>query len=304
MSTPFRFILGVRERLFAAGVLRTRRLHHPVISIGNLTLGGTGKTPLTIFLAQKMSERGLRPVILSRGYRRKTRGTLIVSRGQGPVVDWQQAGDEPFLMARRLTGVAAVVVGESRHQAGLLAEREDLGDLLILDDGFQHRQLHRDFDIVAIDPNEWNAGESLLPTGRWREPKAALTRAHAACVQGEGSLDLPIPQFSFRLEPRIEDIEALKGKPVSAFAGIAKPERFFSLLESLGLNVQKRVSFPDHHSYSDRDFDALKGDILITTEKDAVKLEGRGGFFVLRVSANIAGFERLEALILQRLGSR
>src|SRR5262249_10619353 len=150
---------------------------HPVISIGNLTLGGTGKTPLTIFLAEKLFDCGFRPVILSRGYRRTTRGTVIVSRGNGPITTWEQAGDQPYLMARRLEGCASVVVGESRYLAGKTAQSEKLGNLFLLDDGFQHLQLHRDFDIVTIDPEEWLAGEALLPTGRWREPKSAIARA-------------------------------------------------------------------------------------------------------------------------------
>src|SRR5262249_42606511 len=151
-----------------------------------------------------------RPVILSRGYRRTTRGTLIVSRGEGPVVSWQEAGDEPYLMARRLTGRAAVVVGESRYLAGMAAPPARPGNLFLLDDGFQHIQLHRDFDIVMIDPREWLSGELLLPLGRWREPKKAIARADAACVQEVTTLDLPIPQFTVRLEPDRTALDALK----------------------------------------------------------------------------------------------
>jgi tetraacyldisaccharide 4'-kinase len=281
--------------------LQTRRLDHSVISIGNLTLGGTGKTPLTILLAEKLAVHGFRPVILSRGYRRSTRGCVIVSRGEGALTTWQQAGDEPFLMARKLAGRAAVVVGESRYLAGVTAQREKLGNLFLLDDGFQHLQLHRDFDIVTIDPDEWRKGENLLPTGRWREPRSAITRAHAACVQGEADLDLPIPQFSVRLQIDEEQVRSLKGKSITAFAGIAKPERFFATLEAAGLTLRRRVPFMDHHSYRDQDLKGLQDEVLLTTEKDAVKLEGRGDFVAIRVSANIADVERLQSLILRRL---
>src|SRR5205807_5090524 len=137
MSTAFKLAIDIRDRLYMSGILQTRRLVHPVVSVGNLTVGGTGKTPLTIFLAEKLFDCGFRPVILSRGYRRRTRGTLIVSRGDGPAVSWQEAGDEPYLMARRLSGRAAVVVGESRYLAGMTAQRERLGNLFLLDDGFQ-----------------------------------------------------------------------------------------------------------------------------------------------------------------------
>jgi tetraacyldisaccharide 4'-kinase len=302
MTRPFRLVLDVRERLYRSGILRTRRLAHPVISIGNLTLGGTGKTPLTIFLAEKLSASGFRPVILSRGYRRTTRGCLIVSRGQGAVTSWQQAGDEPYLMAQRLAGRAAVVVGESRYLAGVLAQREKLGNLFLLDDGFQHLQLHRDVDIVAIDPEEWLQGEKLLPTGRWREPRSAIGRAHAACIQGTTTLDLPVAQFAVHLEADPTEPGMWKGRSITAFAGIAKPERFFSMLESQGVQINRRVAFPDHHHYSDQELIGLKDEISVTTEKDFVKLEGRGNFAVFRVSANIADFKRLHDLILQRIG--
>ena len=297
MSQTFRLALRVRERLYRSGLLRTYRLDYPVISIGNLTLGGTGKTPLAIFLAEKLALRRFRPVILSRGYRRRTRGTLVVSRGEGPMVDWQDAGDEPYLMAKRLTGKAAVVVGESRYLAGVTAQNERLGDLFLLDDGFQHRQLHRDVDIVSIDPDEWLKGELLLPRGRWREPKSAVERAHAACVQGETELPLPIPQF--RVTMRLETFaDEWKGRAVTAFAGIAKPERFFAALEASGVRLDYRVPFPDHHAFTQKDLARLPGEVRITTEKDAVKLEGRSGFVVARASAEVADFSRLEQLIL------
>ena len=304
MKSVFGLGLRVREKLYEAGVFKTRHLKHPVISVGNLTLGGTGKTPLTMFLAERMKARGFRPVILSRGYRRSSRGPLIVSRGGGPLVPWTESGDEPSLMAQRLRGMAAVVVGESRHEAGLLAERENLGDLFLLDDGFQHRALHRNVDIVSIDPEEWHAGESLLPTGRWREPRNALNRAHAACVQSTSNsakLDLAIPTFQVELKVEGFRSDGLADRSVTAFAGIAKPERFFRTLESLGIRIDQRVPFPDHHHYQAADVAKLGGDVRITTEKDAVRLVGLGDFVVLRVSATIQNFERLQQLILDRL---
>jgi len=301
MDAPFKLVLRVREKLFALGILRIHRLSHPVVSIGNLTLGGTGKTPLTILLAEKLHERGFRPVILSRGYGRTTRGVQVVSRGQGPLQTWQESGDEPFLMAQRLKNVASVVVGESRYLAGRKAESEDLGNLFLLDDGFQHRQLHRDFDILTIDPEEWDKGESLLPIGRWREPKSASRRADAACVQNRTLSDLSVPQFIVRIEIEEPPIKEWAVKSITAFAGIAKPERFFRTLESAGVQINRRVPFPDHHVYSDSDIRQLSGDVRVTTEKDAVKLQGRGEFFALRVSAQISDYDRFEALMLPRL---
>src|SRR5262249_13760749 len=140
-------------------------------------------------------------------------------------------------------GNVPVVVGVDRYQAGLLAEQKQLGDIFVLDDGFQHRKLHRDVDLVAIDPLEWAAGESLLPTGRWREPKPAIVRAHAACVQhiaGTPIPELPIPLFMVQTEiqgvyenGRSAPLEDFTNREVVAFAGIAKPDRFFAAIESL-----------------------------------------------------------------------
>jgi len=312
VSNAFRFVLKARERLYESGILTTLRLNHPVVSIGNLTMGGTGKTPLVIALAEGLRDRGFRPVILSRGYGRLSRGVLIVGLEES---NWEQWGDEPVLIRQRLRNVP-VVVGANRYQAGLLAERNELGNVFLLDDGFQHRRLHRDVDIVTVDPVEWAGGEILLPTGGWREPKAAIARAHAACIQevaGATPPELPIPRFSVRTE--IEGIynreapvppEAFKNRAVVAFAGIAKPERFFSALESIGIYPMKRVRFRDHHHYSASEIENLGGEMLITTEKDAVRLRTVTDrtYSYLRISAKIPDFEGLMSLILKRLQGR
>jgi tetraacyldisaccharide 4'-kinase len=309
MSSAFRFVLQAREKLYETGILSTMRLRHPVISVGNLTLGGTGKTPLVVALAEGLRDRGLRPVILSRGYGRTSRGILEVGNEASR---WEQWGDEPFLMKQRLVDVP-VVVGANRYEAGALAERKHLGDIFVLDDGFQHRGLHRDVDLVTVDPVEWNAGEMLLPRGRWREPKRAIERAHAACVQAVDGVqipDLPIPSFTVRMQ--IQGVytgnvavpsESLKNRAVVAFAGIAKPERFFKALESIGIQPLKCVRFRDHHHYSGRDVARLGGEMLITTEKDAVRLQTATDrpYSYLRIGANIPDFDRLMSLILGRL---
>ncbi len=309
MSRIFGTFVKTRARLYDSGFLPARRLNHPVISVGNLTLGGTGKTPLVIELATQFRNLGYRPVVLSRGYRRRSRGIVVVSRGQGPEVDWSEAGDEPSLMAIRLPGVA-VVVGGDRYRAGLSAESAQLGDLFILDDGFQHRNLHRDVDLVAIDPIEWSEDEHLLPIGRWREPRSALERAHAALVH-ESEL-APAPHLSlprFSVETIVDGIvkdgnliapETFAGMPLSAFAGIAKPERFFRALDDMGLRPHQMKVFPDHHRYRSRDLSNLGPGACITTEKDAVRLPGSDCYF-LRISAKIRRFEALRDLILERI---
>jgi tetraacyldisaccharide 4'-kinase len=305
VSTAFRFLLHAREKLYDSGIFSTVKLNHPVVSVGNLTLGGTGKTPLVITLAEGLRARGWRPVILSRGYRRQSREIVVAGS------DWKLAGDEPCLMAQRL-GNVPVVVGADRYAAGLFAERSQLGNIFLLDDGFQHRRLHRDFDIVTIDPMEWNAGEGLLPGGRWREPKSSIRRAHAACVQEiAGS---PVPSLSiptFIVQTKIQGVfekdapvafQKLREKRVTAFAGIAKPDRFFATLKSMGIEPINTVRFPDHHRFSPGDIEKLSGDVLITTEKDAIRLAGPDfpDFVYLRISANIPDLEQLLDLILER----
>lgn len=309
MSTAFRFLIQAREKLYNTGILSTLRLHHPVVSVGNLTVGGTGKTPLVIALAEGFRERGFHPVILSRGYGRTSRGLLIVGKNRG--ANWEESGDEPLLISRRL-GNVPVVVGADRHEAGLFAERKELGNIFILDDGFQHRRLHRDADIVTIDPVEWAAGDILLPTGRWREPKEAIERAHVACVQEAPGIASPaLPIRSFEVQTHIDGVytddvpapvEGLRGREVIAFAGIAKPERFFAALESLGIRPVRCVRFRDHHRYSRREIEKLGGEVLITTEKDAVRLSGVTPlpYSYLRISAKIRDFENLMSTILAR----
>jgi len=311
MSRAFRFLVGARDRLYQSGILQTYRLSHPVISVGNLTVGGTGKTPLVILLAERLRDEGYRPVVLSRGYKRKTAGTVVVSTGSGPEVGWEEAGDEPYLIAQRVRNVS-VVVGVDRYTSGVLAQQKNLGDLFILDDGFQHRRLFRNVDLVTIDPIEWLAGEQLFPYGRWREPKEAISRADAAIVQDWQTVlpELPIP--SFTIQTRIDGIykggepvpsSQLKNHAITAFAGIAKPDRFFNSLEHLGIGLKAKVKFRDHHHYTQRDIDALPGEVRITTEKDAVRLEtlAAGEVLHLRISANIPEFDRLLELIRSRL---
>ncbi len=174
-------VAGLRNAMFDRGLLRARRLERPVVSVGNLSTGGAGKTPFVIALGELLKARGIRFDVLSRGYRRKTRGVLVVD-SCGTAADF---GDEPLLMARRL-GVP-VIVGESRYAAGQLAEKKFESQLHILDDGFQHRSLARDFDIVLIAGPEFD--DRLLPLGRLREPLSALERADAIVLPAELAIE-------------------------------------------------------------------------------------------------------------------
>lgn len=262
---------ALRNELFDRGVLRSRRLQQPVISVGNLSVGGSGKTPFVIALGELLKARGIPFDVLSRGYGRKTRGVLTVE-ADGKAADF---GDEPLLIARRL-GVP-VIVGESRYEAGRVAERKFQSQLHILDDGFQHRSLARDFDIVLV--TERDLLDSLLPSGRLRESPSSLARADAVALPR--GLALESRMLKQKAMWRIERELVLPNLPLApvVFCGIARPEQFFAQVRAAGITPAAEVIFRDHHAYDSDDIRAListrrdrPGGGFLTTEKDAVNL--------------------------------
>jgi tetraacyldisaccharide 4'-kinase len=269
LATLFGIGVRLRNGLYARGILKTRRLTRPVVSVGNLSVGGSGKTPFVIMLGRALRERGIEIDVLSRGYGRQSTQILVVDPEGSP----QQFGDEPLLIARKL-GVP-VVVGADRYQAGLLAESKfPQVRIHLLDDGFQHRRLHRDFDIVLITEQDLN--ESLLPAGRLREPFASLSRADAVVLPP--GMDFHIPAKSiWRIRRQIHFL-GLRDKLI-AFCGIGHPEQFFNGLKKLGLELLETIEFSDHRQYTQRDIDDLLQEQkqagalgFITTEKDATNL--------------------------------
>jgi tetraacyldisaccharide 4'-kinase len=269
------FGAGVRLRngLYDKGVLRSRRLMGPVVSVGNLSVGGSGKTPFVLLLGELLRVRGVKFDILSRGYGRKTKGVMLVD----PAGSSHDFGDEPLLMARRL-GVP-VIVGEDRYEAGLFAEQHSGPQLHLLDDGFQHRSLARDFDIVLVTPEDTR--DSLLPGGRLREPTRSLDRADAIVLAGGASAD------SFPLEGKLV-WRARRGilpkdvppRPV-AFCGIARPKNFLAQLRTAGIEPVAEAFYADHHAYTEQDIQELlklrqqsEAGGFVTTEKDAINLGG------------------------------
>jgi len=262
---------ALRNTLYDRGVLASRRLARPVVSVGNLSAGGAGKTPFVIALGQLLQARGISFDVLSRGYRRKTRGTLVVEPG-GNAADF---GDEPLLIAHRL-GVP-VIVGESRYEAGRLAEQKFQQQLHILDDGFQHRSLARDFDIVLMTADDFH--DRLLPAGRLREPLSSLERADAVVLPYGVEVDHPAlrKKHIWRVERSIV-ISAPLAAPV-VFCGIARPEQFFAQVRAAGITPAAELAFRDHHAYDQNDVRRLADmrtklgcDGFLTTEKDAVNL--------------------------------
>jgi tetraacyldisaccharide 4'-kinase len=262
---------GMRNSLFDRGLLRSHRLARPVVSVGNLSTGGSGKTPFVIALGELLNARNIPFDVLSRGYRRRTRGVLVVN-ANGKAADF---GDEPLLISRRLK--VPVIVGESRYEAGRLAEDRFGSQLHILDDGFQHRSLARNFDIVLMTGDEFK--DELLPSGRLREPPSSIERADAIVLPAELPADHKAlgGKLVWRIKRQVELRDATPSPVV--FCGIASPQQFFTQVRAMGIIPGAEVAFRDHHRYRRLDIDRLQAtkkefgaDGFVTTEKDAVNL--------------------------------
>jgi tetraacyldisaccharide 4'-kinase len=244
-----------------------------VISVGNISTGGSGKTPFVILLGELLKARGVRFDVLSRGYGRTTRGVLLVDPGGLP----RDFGDEPLLIARRLQ--SPVVVGEDRYEAGLFAELQFGAQIHLLDDGFQHRALVRDFDIVLVTPDD--ARDRLLPAGRLREPLRSLQRADAVVLtSGASPESFPVAGKTVWRVRRGMVAQNVPARPV-AFCGIARPQTFLLQLRAAGIDPVAEAFFRDHHAYSEKDIRDLlqlqqqsEAGGFVTTEKDAVNLGG------------------------------
>jgi len=268
-----------RREWYAARPEARRRLRHPVISIGNIAAGGRGKTPFTATIARMLLELGERPAILSRGYARTTPedGAVVVRDAEGIRADLARSGDEPFMLARRLTG-AIVIASADRFVGGRLAEHHLGATVHLLDDGFQHFELDRDLDIVLVAGGDVE-GARTFPAGRLREPPDTIIAADAILAaddvmfESEGAAP---PMFRIRRSPLPPPPDA--GSAL-AVAGIADPSRFFDELRSAGWTLSDTVAFPDHHPYSGRDVKNIVNHAvasgaarIVTTEKDAVRL--------------------------------
>jgi tetraacyldisaccharide 4'-kinase len=329
LSLPYRGGVASRNRFYDLGLLRQAKLPCPVISVGNLTVGGAGKTPTVILLANLLREKGRRPAVLSRGYGGSTSAPInIVSDKKSILMGWREAGDEPILIARATPGVP-VLTGPKRHLTGRAAVEQFNADILILDDAFQHRQLFRDLDIVLINAALPFGNGQLLPGGPLREPKASLRRAHLLIRTGaEGDPIEPLekaasglPFFRGIHRPkgivqgrtgRLLPSASLQGQRVCAFAGIGRPEIFQRSLIALGAEVVSFRTFPDHHPYIRTDLDALRrlasetgADRIITTEKDGVRLTDFPDFLteasLLRIGMEITPPRPFAELIFSRL---
>ena len=290
LSALYGAVTRTRLSLYERGTFHTTKLDRPVISVGNITAGGTGKTPLVEWIAKTIAREGKKVCILTRGYGRENpQRQVVVSDGQTILATANEAGDEPYLLATKLLGSAAVISNADRISAGRYAIENFSTDCFVLDDGFQHLRLARDLNIVTIDAtNPWGGGQ-LLPYGRLREPLSGLSRADSVVltrcnqVNNLDSLREQIsdlicgrPVFESTMRP-VKNL--LPTGPVAAFCAVGNPQSFFTELTQAGYEVVLQKAFADHHSHTQQDVDHFLREAtragatnLITTAKDAVKL--------------------------------
>ncbi|MFQ5478244.1 MAG: tetraacyldisaccharide 4'-kinase [Candidatus Binatia bacterium] len=309
---PFSWLFGLgvalRRLAYATGIFSIQGASLPVISVGNISSGGSGKTPLVIWLVLGLRNRGLVPAVVSRGYGGGHRGPRLVSDGG----EDEAAADEALLVAQRCA--CPVATGVDRTAACRLIVRHTEAEVVVLDDGFQHRSLRRDLDLVLLSPGDKEA--ALLPAGPLREPVAALSRAdYVLSAEPEGG-EIGIRRRPLGLVSRVssEDVErppaSLANKAVVAVCAIANPASFFAMLEACGTRIVQTLEYPDHHAYGEHDIGEIAAaastdTTVVTTEKDLVKLGGRlppsVELLALRITIDVDGGETLLDQIVNRL---
>jgi len=331
----YRLGVGVRRAAFGIGLRRAQQVPAPVLSFGNVTVGGTGKTPAALWMAGRLAARGERPAIVTRGYGGNLHGKVAtVGREGRALFEPREIGDEAVLLAERFAG--PVVCGADRVAAARLAIEEHGATAIVLDDGFQHWRLARDADVVLVDGRSGFGNGALLPAGPLREPLGALRRAHAIVVtkttDGARLTDLlgrvapDVPRFTADLLPRslvVSEDGALAARPLGDLVGrrvvtvsaIAQPQSFYEVLGQLEVRAVEVLEFPDHHLFTQADWQRItqashRADLVVCTEKDIVKLRrfpfARGGLAALRVDFALrdGDEERLGALLDARILER
>ncbi len=294
LSFLYAIITGIRNFFYDMGIISAVKFSIPVISVGNITTGGSGKTPMTILLANEAKSRGYIPGIVSRGFGRKSTGLTCVHDGHKLIATVENAGDEPFLMANVLSDVPIVVDSNRVNGAEYLINNYNV-DMIILDDAFQHRKIFRHANIVLLNVTEGTGVYHHLPMGNLRESISNLSRADYIFITKGSISELPPKIANFIEDPNeVKSIFQLKQysengyenvtiptTPVFAFCGIAKSEHFFQSVEAQGITIQGKLSFRDHIEYTRSLESKIKSHIphginkVITTEKDLVKLSDK-----------------------------
>jgi tetraacyldisaccharide 4'-kinase len=302
LSWLFGLLAAVRRGLYRIRLLSSSSLDVPVIVVGNISVGGTGKTPLVIWLTEHLKQHGYSPGIISRGYGGSADGVLQVHKGSDPAM----AGDEPVLLAKR--SQCPVWVGRDRiRTAQALLETHPQCDIIVSDDGLQHYRLRRDFEIAVIDGKRGFGNGYLLPAGPLREGPQRLNTVDAVVVNGDGmyadayTMQLKTGAFHNLQRPeKMASTTDFSSRSICAVAGIGNPARFFQYLHDLGLQFEERI-FADHHAFQAADLQSIAADVILMTEKDAVKCTAfaQPDWWYLPVTAAVD--QGLIASILQRL---
>ena len=334
ISWPYLLIINLRNWLYDKEILAVVKLSCPLISVGNITVGGTGKTPCVIMLARMLRSGGFRPAVLSRGYGgSSTKSVNIVSDGKNILLDSQTAGDEPFLMAQSLKNIP-VIIGSQRIRTGRVAISQFGANVLICDDAMQHRKIFRDIDLVLLDSQIPLGNGFVLPRGKLREPIVCLKRASALMLTRTDETaqadnintklaqlgNIPIFTSIHKIQDVIKGdysdiwpISKLSGKKVCAFCGIAKPDSFKQSLLTARAQISSWDTFPDHHNYSLAELETIKNkfnnhkaDIIITTQKDGMRLQNFPEFlsmiYLLRIEMEVTPSRELfDKFILDKL---
>ncbi|MGM0601830.1 MAG: tetraacyldisaccharide 4'-kinase [Bacillota bacterium] len=304
LSTIYYIIVKSRRFLYKKGILKNKKLNNKVISVGNITVGGTGKTPFTAFLIKKLKQNN-NITVISRGYgaEKKSKTPVQISSGGELLCGPELSGDELYMLAEKIKNVN-FIRAKDRYSGGLLAEKDGFSGFIILDDGFQHYQLDRDLDILLIDGKDPFSNKKLLPAGLLREPLSEINRADVIIITRTENLDTEeieklkkeLKNFTDEKTPVFEaeikndiiltldslqkhSLDFIKDKKVFAFCGIGRPEAFKNSLEKLNTDIVEFITFADHYSYEEEDllslvekFHKSDAEIMITTEKDSVKI--------------------------------
>ena len=302
ISTLLSFIYGslvaVRNFFYEKKILSTKSLNCKVISIGNITVGGSGKTPTVEYLSNLLQSKGYKVGIISRGYKRKSKSTLIVTDGKKKPKSWEHVGDEPFLLAHKLVNIP-IVVGTSRYKAGSMMIEKFQPDVILIDDGFQHLSLHRDLDIVLVNSKDKKSDHKLIPAGKLREPISNLTRADLIIVTKSNihqpsnylinqieSFDRPTIYNELQIvsllqndSNKITKLDIIANKKVYLFSALGDNESFKKIMGNTHAKIVGHSQYPDHYHYTLDDLDDIEkkatkcnAEFLITTEKDLVKI--------------------------------
>lgn len=296
----YTFFIYIRNRLYDLKILKTCQVRNPVISVGNIQIGGTGKTPMVEYLSGLLSDAGIQIVILSRGYRRKSKKPILVDHHNRGLLTPALIGDEPFQLLQNLPGII-IGIDADRCRMAKIVENKYPEAVILLDDGFQHRKIKRDLDIVLIDPDRWSGFPLLFPATFFRDVKSSLKRADLFVINQRRSRNarysdipetigkrygkaevraglIPVELVSARDQRGIH-IKKLRGKNIAAFAGIGNPSRFFDMLKSEGARLVYMKRFPDHHFYTQTELEKIgnislerNAEFIVTTQKDTVKI--------------------------------